>query len=115
MVTNLASIHPIVLLGGIFLLTTGFSQAINNSATTVLMAPIAILAATSLNISPEPFMIVVAISASTTFLTPVGTTTNAMVMATGDYKFMSYVKVGAPLLLLFFVLSLVLVPIILPF
>ncbi len=115
LVTNLGSIHPIVLLGGIFLLTTGFSQAINNSATAVLMAPIAILAATSLNISPEPFMIVVAISASTAFLTPVGTTTNAMVMAAGDYKFMDYVKVGAPLLLLFFILSLILVPMIWPF
>jgi di/tricarboxylate transporter len=115
LVTNLGSIHPIVLLGGIFLLTTGFSQAINNSATAVLMAPIAILAATSLNISPEPFMIVVAISASTAFLTPIGTTTNAMVMAAGDYKFMDYVKVGVPLLLLFFILSLILVPVIWPF
>ncbi len=76
------------------------------------MAPIAILAATSLNISPEPFMIVVAISASTAFLTPVGTTTNAMVMAAGDYKFMNYLKVGAPLLLLFFIMSLILVPLI---
>ncbi|MGH1385199.1 SLC13 family permease [Kordia sp.] len=115
LVTNLGSIHPIVLLGGIFLLTTGFSQAINNSATAVLMAPIAILAAQSLGISPEPFMIVVAISASTAFLTPVGTTTNAMVMAAGDYKFMDYLKVGAPLLLIFFIISLVLVPLIWPF
>ncbi|WP_298511110.1 SLC13 family permease [uncultured Kordia sp.] len=115
LVANLGSIHPIVLLGGIFLLTTGFSQAINNSATAVLMAPIAILAAQSLGISPEPFMIVVAISASTAFLTPVGTTTNAMVMAAGDYKFMDYLKVGAPLLLIFFIISLVLVPLIWPF
>lgn len=115
LVTNLGSIHPIVLLGGIFLLTAGFSQAINNSATAVLMAPIAIIAAQSLNISPEPFMIVVAISASTAFLTPVGTTTNAMVMAAGDYKFMDYFRVGAPLLLIFFVVSMVLVPLIWPF
>lgn len=115
LVTNLGSIHPIVLLGGIFLLTTGFSQAINNSATAVLMAPIAIIAAQSLGISPEPFMIVVAISASTAFLTPVGTTTNAMVMSAGDYKFMDYLKVGAPLLLIFFIISLVLVPLIWPF
>ncbi|WP_299765132.1 SLC13 family permease [uncultured Dokdonia sp.] len=115
LVSSLGSIHPIALLGGIFLLTTGFSQAINNSATAVLMAPIAIIAATSLNVSPEPFMIVVAISASTAFLTPVGTTTNAMVMAAGDYKFIDYLKVGAPLLLLFFSISIVLVPIIWPF
>ena len=115
LVTYLGSIHPIFLLGGIFLLTTTFSQVINNSATAVLMAPIAILAASSLQISPEPFMIAVAISASTAFLTPVGTTTNAMVMTAGNYKFMDYLKVGAPLLILFFIITLVLVPIIWPF
>lgn len=115
LVNHLGSIHPIMLLGGVFLLTTTFSQVINNSATAVLMAPIAILAATSLNLSPEPFMIVVAISASTAFLTPVGTTTNAMVMSAGGYKFMDYFKVGAPLLLMFFIISLILVPIIWPF
>jgi di/tricarboxylate transporter len=115
LVDYLGAIHPILLLGGVFLLTTTFSQVINNSATAVLMAPIAILAATSLNLSPEPFMIIVAISASTAFLTPIGTTTNAMVMTAGGYKFMNYLKVGAPLLLLFFIISLILVPIIWPF
>lgn len=115
LVTYLGSISPVMLLGGIFLLTTTFSQVINNSATAVLMAPIAILAASSLGVSPEPFMIVVAISASTAFLTPVGTTTNAMVMSAGGYKFMDYLKVGAPLLLVFFIVSLVLVPIFWPF
>ncbi|APY09925.1 SLC13 family permease [Seonamhaeicola sp. S2-3] len=115
LVSYLGSIHPVLLLGGVFLLTTTFSQVINNSATAVLMAPIAILAAKSLNLSPEPFMIVVAISASTAFLTPIGTTTNAMVMTAGGYKFMNYLKVGAPLLLLFLIISLILVPIIWPF
>jgi len=115
LVSNLGSVHPLLLLGGIFILTTGFSQAINNSATAVLMAPIAIIAATSLNISPQPFMIVVAISASTAFLSPVGTTTNAMILTAGDYKFIDYLKVGAPLLLLFLMLSMLLVPMIWPF
>jgi di/tricarboxylate transporter len=115
LVNYLGSVHPILLLGGIFLLTTTFSQVINNSATAVLMAPIAILAAGSLNLSPEPFMIVVAISASTAFLTPIGTTTNAMVMTAGGYKFINYLKVGAPLLLMFFIITLILVPIIWPF
>jgi di/tricarboxylate transporter len=115
LVTTLGSINHILLLGGIFLLTTGFSQAINNSATAVLMAPIAILAASSLGISPKPFMIAVAISASTAFLTPMGTTTNAMVMSAGGYKFMDYFKVGLPLLLLFFLVSMLLIPIIWPF
>ncbi|MEK6155364.1 SLC13 family permease [Flavobacteriaceae bacterium 3-367] len=115
LVDYLGSLHPIVLLGGIFLLTTALSQTINNSATAVLMAPIALAAAATLGVSPEPYMIAVAVSASTAFLTPVGTTTNAMVMAAADYRFIDYVKVGAPLLLLFFITTLILVPIIWPF
>ena len=115
LVSHVGSIHPLFLLGSVFLLTTTFSQVINNSATAVLMAPIAILAADSLNLSPAPFMIVVAISASTAFLTPIGTTTNAMVMTAGGYKFMNYLKVGAPLLLMFFIITMLLVPIIWPF
>ncbi len=115
LVNHVGSIHPLFLLGSVFLLTTTFSQVINNSATAVLMAPIAILAADSLNLSPEPFMIVVAISASTAFLTPIGTTTNAMVMTAGGYKFLNYLKVGAPLLLMFFIITMLLVPVIWPF
>ena len=115
LVNSLGEIHPTVLLAGIFLLTTAFSQTINNSATAVLMAPIAILASTNLAVAPEPFLIVVAISASTAFLTPVGTTTNAMVMAAGNYKFVDYFKVGAPLLLLLFITTILLVPVIWPY
>ncbi|NJB35268.1 SLC13 family permease [Croceivirga sp. JEA036] len=112
LVDTLGSWSPTALLGGIFLLTTAFSQTINNSATAVLMAPIALLAATSLGVSPKPYLITVAISASTAFLTPVGTTTNAMVMTAGGYQFKDYVKVGGPLLLFFFLATLVLVPLI---
>ncbi|MCA0154230.1 SLC13 family permease [Winogradskyella vincentii] len=115
LVNTLGSLDPIALLAGVFLLTTGFSQVINNSATAVLMAPIVIIAANTLSLSAAPFMIAVAISASTAFLTPVGTTTNAMVMTSGGYKFIDYVRVGAPLLLLFLISTLLLVPLIWPF
>lgn len=107
--------NPTLLLTGIFLLTTTFSQFINNSATAVLMAPIVLLAANTLQINPEPLLITVAISASTAFLTPIGTTTNAMVMSSGNYKFSDYFKVGFPLLILFLITTLILVPIIWPF
>ena len=115
LVETLGNSNPVLLLAVVFLMTSGFSQVINNSATAVLMAPIILLAAQSLSISPEPFMIVVAISASTAFLTPVGTTTNAMVMLAGGYKFTDYFKVGAPLMLLFLLLTILLVPMIWPF
>lgn len=110
LVSSLGSISPIALLAGIFILTSGFSQSINNSATAVLMAPIAMLAAESLGLSPRPFLMMVAVSASTAFLTPIGTTTNAMVLTAGAYKFTDYVRVGAPLMLLFLITSLILVP-----
>lgn len=115
LVASLGNWHPSLLLGGFFLLTTALSQAINNSATTVLMAPIALTAAGSLGVSPEPFLITVAISASTAFLTPVGTTTNAMVLSAGGYSFMDYFRVGLPLLLLFFLTTLLLVPLFWPY
>lgn len=107
--------NPLFLLAGVFLITTIFSQFINNSATAVLMVPIALLAAQTIGISAKPLMITVAISASTAFLTPIGTTTNAMVISAGGYKFYDYFKVGFPLLLLFFITTIVLVPMIWPF
>lgn len=115
LISFLGKDNPTLLLAGVFILTTTFSQFINNSATAVLMAPIVLLAASTIGISPEPLLITVAISASTAFLTPVGTTTNAMVMSSGNYKFMDYFKVGLPLLILFIITTLLLVPIIWPF
>ena len=115
LISFLGKDNPTLLLAGIFVLTTTFSQFINNSATAVLMAPIVLLAASTIGISPEPLLITVAISASTAFLTPIGTTTNAMVMSSGNYKFMDYFKVGLPLLIIFVITTLLLVPIIWPF
>lgn len=114
-VSALGNSNPTYLLVGIFLLTSLFSQFINNSATAVLMTPIVILASQSLHITPEPLIITVAISASTAFLTPVGTTTNAMVLTAGSYKFTDYFKVGFPLLVLFLITTVILVPLFWPF
>ena len=115
LVEGLGSLHPLALLAGLFLLTSLLSQTINNSATAVLMAPIALMAAVSMDLSPKPFMMVIAVSASTAFLTPVGTTTNAMVLSAGGYRFTDYLKVGSPLLLMYLILSLILIPLIWPF
>lgn len=115
LVNSLGLWGPLALLAGVFALTTSFSQVINNTATAVLMAPIVIQAAASLGISPAPLLMTVAVSASTAFLTPIGTTTNLMVMNSGGYQFIDYMRVGLPLLLLFLVVSIFLIPIIWPF
>jgi di/tricarboxylate transporter len=114
LVNTLGAMSPVALMAGIFLLTTGFSQVINNTATAVLITPIVMQAAIDLGVSPHPLLMIVAVSASTAFLTPIGTTTNIMVYSAGGYHFTDYVKVGLPLMLLFLAISLVLVPVIWP-
>ena len=114
LVETLGSLSPVALMAGVFLLTTGFSQVINNTATAVLVAPIVIQASVSLGVSPHPLLMIVAVAASTAFLTPIGTTTNILVFSPGGYRFTDYVKVGLPLMLLFLAVSLVLIPIIWP-
>lgn len=115
MVAFLGDMHPTFFLAGVFLITTTLSQIMSNSATSILMAPIVIAAAMQLGYSPIPFMMILAVSASTAFLTPFGTTTNMMVMNAGNYSFKDYVKVGSGLLLLFFAISIILIPLIWPY
>lgn len=112
MVDLLGDLHPTYFLAGVFIVTTTLSQVMSNSATSILMAPIIITAAIQLGYSPLPFMMILAVSASTAFLTPFGTTTNMMVMNAGNYSFKDYAKIGSGLLLLFFVISLILIPLI---
>ncbi len=115
LVSTFGSIGPLALMAGVFVLTTAFSQVINNTATAVLIAPIVLRAAMDSGISPYPLLMTVAVSASTAFLTPIGTTTNLMVMTPGGYRFNDYIKAGLPLMILFLLVSLALIPIIWPF
>lgn len=115
LVNTFGSIGPLALMAGVFILTTAFSQVINNTATAVLVAPIVLQAALDSGISPYPLLMTVAVSASTAFLTPIGTTTNLMVMTPGGYRFNDYIKAGLPLMILFLLVSLIVIPIIWPF
>ncbi|MFO7539897.1 MAG: SLC13 family permease [Chloroflexota bacterium] len=115
LVASLGTISPLALLAGIFVLTAAFSQVINNTATSVLVAPIVLQASLEMGVSPHPLLMAVAVSASTAFLTPIGTTTNLMVLTAGGYKFTDYMKVGGPLMLLFLLISILLIPLIWPF
>jgi di/tricarboxylate transporter len=114
LVNSLGAISPLALMAGVFLLTSAFSQVISNTATAVLMSPIVLQAAEFSGLSPYPLLITVSISASTAFITPIGTTTNLMVMTPGGYSFNDYMRVGAPLVAIFLVVSLLLVPLIWP-
>ena len=99
---------------GIYLLTMVFGQFISNTATAVLFAPIAMNAALSMDANPYTFLIVVAVSASMAFATPVASPTNALVMTAGGYKFFDFVKVGVPLQLVMFIVMMIVIPLFFP-
>ncbi|MBC8508867.1 MAG: anion permease, partial [Chloroflexi bacterium] len=95
--------------------TSLFSQFISNTATTVLVAPIALAAALGVGVNPEPLMMTVAIAASTAFATPIASPVNTLVLAPGNYRFIDFVRVGLPLQLLVMGVSLLIIPMLFPF
>jgi di/tricarboxylate transporter len=106
---------PLALAAGLFLLAVLGSQIMPNPAVAVLLAPIALSTAADLAISPYPLMMTIAVSASAAFLSPVGHPANLLVMGPGAYKFSDYFKVGLPLILIVFLVTILLMPIIWPF
>ncbi|MEC4767182.1 SLC13 family permease [Halomonas sp. CUBES01] len=87
----------VVTLGGLFILSMLLSNVINNAAAAVLMAPIAVSLANGFDVSLDPFLMVVAVSASCAFLTPIGHQSNTLVLGPGGYRFGDYWKLGLPL------------------
>jgi di/tricarboxylate transporter len=102
---------PYMLLLGIFLLTAAFGQLISNTATALIIIPIATSAAAELGVSVRPVLMCVAVAAVAAYLTPVATPVNLMVMAPGGYRFGDYWKLGLPLLGLSGVVAVFLVPV----
>lgn len=103
---------PIALLAGLFVLTAVLGQLISNTATALIVIPIGVAAATSMGVSPRPVLMSTAVAAAAAFLTPIATPTNLMVMGPGGYAFSDYWKLGLPLLIWFFVVSVFIVPLI---
>lgn len=110
LVATLGAFPPIVLLAGVFLLSTTLGQVMSNTATTVLLAPIAIEAAQGLSVAPQSLVMMVVLGATAAFMTPIATPVNTLVFVAGGYTWGDYAKVGLPLLLLVMAVSLVIVP-----
>jgi di/tricarboxylate transporter len=100
------------LLAGLFLLTAALGQLISNTATALIVIPIAVSSAVELGLSPRPVLMAVNVAAAAALLTPVATPANLMVMDPGGYRFGDYWKLGLPLLGWFFLVSVLLVPLI---
>jgi len=115
LVSGLGSYGPFVLLAGIYFTTSLLTMFISNTATAVLMAPIALASATETGLSPYPFLFAVTLGASMCFASPFSTPPNALVMQAGRYTFMDYVKVGLPLQVIIGVVMVFVLPLLFPF
>lgn len=106
---------PYALLAGLFVFSAIMGQVISNTATSLIVIPISIVAAQQMGISIQPVLMSVGVACAGAFLTPVATATNLMVMEPGAYKFGDYWKLGLPMLIWFFIVAVFLVPVIWPF
>ncbi len=110
LVDTVGSAGPYAFLIGLFVITTLFSQMISNTATALIMIPIALSAAAELDISARPVLMSLAVTCAAAFITPIATPANLMVQRPGGYEFGDYWKLGLPMLALFFVVAVLLVP-----
>lgn len=99
----------------LFLLSCILTQFMSNTASSALLAPIAIAIAKGMGASPYAVMMAVAVAASCAFATPVGTPPNTLVLGPGEYSFMDYVKAGIPLIIVCFIVSIIVIPMVWPF
>ncbi|HBR4109669.1 SLC13 family permease [Klebsiella pneumoniae] len=106
---------PYLMLGCLFVMCAAIGLFISNTATAVLMAPIALAAAKSMGFSPYPFAMVVAMAASAAFMTPVSSPVNTLVLGPGKYSFSDFVKIGVPFTILVMVVCVLLIPVLFPF
>jgi di/tricarboxylate transporter len=106
---------PIWLLGGVFLVTMLLSEVVSNDVSTLLVAPLAFTLASAAGLSPLPFLMTVAISAGSPFITPMSHGPNLLIMGPGNYRFKDFTIVGVPVTLIIGIISLIVIPLVFPF
>jgi di/tricarboxylate transporter len=114
LVALLGDAGPYAILASLFAATALIGLFISNTATAVLMGPVAIATAQTLGVSPYPFAMIVALAASAAFMTPISSPVNTLVLGPGQYRFADFVRVGVPFTLLVMIVSVLLVPLIFP-
>lgn len=114
LVSGLGDSGPYLMLSALFWMTAGLGVFLSNTATAVLMAPIAIGAAQAVGVSPYAFVMTIAIAASAVFMSPFSTPVVTLVVAPGGYRFSDFLKVGTPLVILTWLVALLLIPLLFP-
>ena len=110
-----ADILPYLLLALIYFITMILTEIASNAATAIIMTPITLSLAASFGFDPKPFIFAVCYAASASFITPVGYQTNLMVFGPGGYRYSDYIKVGLPLGIILWIISVIMIPMIWPF
>lgn len=112
---HLALLSPIFALGVVYILSSALTEVVTNNAVAVIVTPVAIGLATSLGVDPRPFVVAVMFAASASFLTPIGYQTNTLVYSAGGYKFFDFVRIGAVMNVVVFIVAMTVIPVIWPF
>ena len=114
LVSLAGQVSPVVMLSLFYLFTSLLTQLISNNAVAVLLTPIALSLATTLQVNPQPLLMTIAFGASASFMTPMGYQTNAIVRGAGGYTFGDYLRIGIPLTVIMWALATVLIPVFWP-
>jgi len=108
-------LSPTFILSGLYIGTVLLTSVLSNTATAIVLAPIGISMAITLDVNPKAFLLAIMFGASTSLITPIGYQTNTLVYGPGKYKFFDYFKVGFPLNLIAWLLVTLLIPVFFPF
>jgi di/tricarboxylate transporter len=106
---------PLAVLAALYIVTAMLTEVMSNNAAAVLLAPIAIALAGGMGIDARPLLVAITFAASTSFATPIGYQTNTLIYAPGGYRFTDFTRVGLPLNLVFWLIAVVLIPLLWPF
>lgn len=115
MINLIGTANLVLFLAVFYIITASLTEILSNNAVAVLLTPVALSLATTLNISPLPLLVAVLFGASAAFMTPFGYQTNAIVMGPGGYKFVDYLRIGLPLQLIMITVATIFIPIFWPF
>jgi len=106
---------PLAVLTGLYFITAVLTAIMSNNASAILLVPIAFSAAELMGVNVRPFLMAITFAASTSFATPIGYQTNTMIYAPGGYRFFDYARIGVPLNIIFWIVAVLLIPLLWPF